>query len=145
MDANHNEAPYPETLEQIINELQYRPGWQFWLGMIDRGQGSVGLTLRVTSVGYDTYNPDKGRQYRVWHYFPVPPASYNRESWEEWVLDCLLRIETHEACEFMQVAGRRPFAPVHAPGHDPYTVRRVARVEDVETTYRGERVEGSQA
>lgn len=142
--SNINEAPWPTDLNDIVHEIEYRPGWQFRLVSIDRGQGSHGLTLVVISIGYDTYNPDKGRTYRVAHYFPVPPASFNRQSWEEWVLDCLLKIESHEACEFMQIGGRRPFAPIHAPGHDPYTVRRVSRVEDAETTFRGERIEGSQ-
>lgn len=141
---NTNEAPYPQALDEVVNALIYRPGWSFWLQNIDRGQGSKGLTLRITSLGYDTYNPEKGETYRVNHFFPVPPAAYNRASWEEWVLDCLLKVETHEACEFLQINGKRPFAPVHAPGHDPYAVRRVSKIEDVETTYKGERREGSQ-
>lgn len=142
---NQNAAPFPFHLETIIDQLEYRPGWTFSLVDLDRGQGSTGLTFQIVSVGYDTYNPDRGRTYRVRHYFPVPPASYNRQSWEEWVLDCLLKVESHEACEFLQIQGKRPFAPVHAPGHDPYTIRRVSRIEDAETTYKGERKEGSQA
>jgi hypothetical protein len=142
--VNRNQAPYPSDLAAVVDGLAYRPGWRFRLSDIDRGQGSEGLTFIVTSVGYDTYAPEKGRNYGVYHYFPVPPAAFNRQSWEEWVLDCLLKIESHEACEFLQIDGKRPFAPVHAPGHDPYTVRRVSRIEDAETTYRGERREGSQ-
>jgi hypothetical protein len=99
----------------------------------------------VESLGYNTYEVEAGQVYRVNHYFPVPPAAYKRESWEEWLLDCLLKIEAHEACEFLQIDGKRPFAPVHAPGHDPYVVRRVSRLEDAETTFRGERKVGSQA
>lgn len=136
--ANTNEAPYPADLEGIVDSLTYRPGWQFKLASIDRGQGSEGLTFIVTSLGYDTYNPERGEMYRVHHYFPVPPAAYNRQSWLRWVLDCLIEIETHEVCEFMVVDGERPFAPVHAPGFNPYVVREVAKPEDVRTTFRGD-------
>lgn len=145
MNPNTNIAPYPNELAEIVSSLKYRPGWRFNLEHTDRGQGSEGLTFIVRSLGYDTYNPDRGETYGVIHYFIVPAASYNKQSWTRWVLDRLIDIETHETCEFMVVDGKRPFAPVHAPGHDPYMVREVARIEDVETTYKGERKEGSQA
>jgi hypothetical protein len=38
----------------------------------------------------------------------------------------------------------RPFAPNHGPGRNPYSVLEVGRVEDAETRFTGERVEGSQ-
>lgn len=138
-------APYPTELADLVSKMEYRPGWTFDLIDQDRGQGSGGLTLVVLSKGYDTYHPELGEMYRVYHYMPVPPASFVRTSWERWLLDQMLLIEQHEACEFLKVDGRRPFAPVHAPGHDPYVVREVARIEDVETTFRGERKEGSQS
>jgi hypothetical protein len=142
---NSQQAPFPQELADAVATATYRPGWTLQLVYVDRGQGSEGLTLDVVSKGFDTYNVERGENYRVHHYFPVPPAAYNRQSWLRWLLDCLVLIETHEACEFLVVAGRRPFAPVHAPGFDPYVVREVARVEDAETTFRGERHEGSQA
>lgn len=138
------EAPYPDALSEIVNGLKYRPGWTFRLVDIDRGQGSRGLTFIVTSKGFDTYNIDRGETYRVNHYFPVPPAAYGRQSWERWVLDRLIDVETHEACEFMVVDGRRPFPPVHAPGWDPYAVREPLDRVAAETSYRGERDAGSQ-
>lgn len=146
--ANTNTAPYPEELRDLVEKLEYRPGWAFQLDHIDRGQGSEGLTFIVTSLGYDTYNPDRGETYRVNHYFPVPPAAFVRSSWQRWILDRLIEIETHEACEFMVVQEdeieSRPFAPIHAPGHDPYVVRELSRIEDAETTFRGDRIQGSQ-
>lgn len=144
-EQNQNVAPYPKELADLVSKLEYRPGWKFKLEHIDRGQGSEGLTFIVTSLGYDTYNPDRGETYGVYHYFPVPPAAFVRSSWQRWLLDRLIEIETHETCEFMVVDGKRPFAPIHAPGHDPYVVRELARVEDAETTFRGEHQEGSQA
>jgi hypothetical protein len=106
-------APWPHELADIVANLAYRPGWSFRLDHLDRGQGSEGMTFRILSRGYDTYNPDRGENYQVWHYFIVPAASYNRRSWLRWVLDRLIDVETHEACEFMVVAGERPFAPNH--------------------------------
>lgn len=139
MDANAQTAPFPEELADLVAKLHYRPDWKFELtDQHDRGQGSRGLTFVVVSQGYDTYNPERGETYRVQHFFPVPPAAYNRASWRRWILDRLIEIETHEACEFMVVDGERPFAPIHAPGHDPYVVREVARAEDARTTFRGE-------
>jgi hypothetical protein len=137
-------APWPHELADIVANLAYRPGWSFRLDHLDRGQGSEGMTFRILSRGYDTYNPDRGENYQVWHYFIVPAASYNRRSWLRWVLDRLIDVETHEACEFMVVAGERPFAPNHGPGHDPYYVRELNTAEDAETSFRGERDEGSQ-
>lgn len=142
---NTQQAPYPFELADAVEEASYRPGWELRLEDLDRGQGSAGLTLVVTSLGYDTYHPERGETYRVMHYMPVPPAAFDRRQWERWLLDQLLLIEGHECCEFLVVGGRRPFAPNHGPGRDPYSLREVGSVEDAETTFRGERVEGSQS
>lgn len=139
--VNLNEAPYPYELEDIVEKMKYRPEWRFELEHIDRGQGSVGLTFKVLTSVIDTYNPE--RPMHVWHYFPVPPAAFDRRSWERWVLDRLIEIETHEACEFFQIDGARPFAPNHGPGRDPYPIRELGTTEDAETNFRGERNEGS--
>lgn len=140
--SNTQTAPYPTALAEIVENLSYRPDWHFRLEAIDRGQGSEGLTFMVLSDQFDTYDPEK--RLRVWHYFPVPPAAYNRESWLRWVLDRLIEIEVHEACEFMVVDGKRPFVPNHSPGWDPYVVRELNTVEAAETDFRGERDAGSQ-
>jgi len=142
MPENTNRAPFPEELSTIVESLEYRPGYLFQLAHEDRGQGSEGLTFKVLSDQVDTYDPE--RKLRVWHYFPVPPAAYNRESWLRWVLDRLIEIETHEACEFMVVDGKRPFAPNHGPGWDPYVVRELNTAEAAETSFEGTRDVGSQ-
>lgn len=145
---NQNLAPFPDELQEIVDSMAYRAGWKFLLGMVDRGQGSSGLTFTVVSVQPDTYNPDK--IMRVRHYFPVPPAAYNRQSWLRWVLDRLIEIETHEACEFFVIRGEgpdqesRPFAPNHGPGWDPYQIRELNKTEDAETSFLGDRNVGSQ-
>ena len=145
--SNTQIAPWPHELEEIVDELNYRPGWRFSLVHIedrehDPAKLSSGLTLEVLSDTMDTYNPEQRRP--ILHYFPVPPATYNRESWLEWIRDRLIEIEVHEACEYMQVDGKRPFAPGHAPGWNPYAIRTVISQEAAETDWLGQRHEGSQ-
>lgn len=139
------EAPFPTELADLVEKLDYRPGWRFELEHMDRGQGSEGLTFKVLSLGYDTYHPERGESYAVWHFFIVPAAAYDRRAWQRWILERLIEIETHECCEFMRVGRSRPFAPNHGPGRDPYQVLEVGTVEDAETSFRGDRDEGSQS
>lgn len=132
------EAPYPSELEELVSQLSYRPGWEFELVHIDRGQGSKGLTLIITTCGYDTYHPERGDHYRVNHYMLVPPASYNRRSWRNWLFEQLLLVEKHECMEFFAIGGQRPYAPLHGPGNDPYLVAELASDEERRTSFRGE-------
>lgn len=138
MDELIQRAPYPDALKALVDQLGYRPGWRFSLEHLDRGQGSEGLTLKVLSLGYDSYHPDLGEAYRVWHYMPVPPAAYDERSWRRWLLDQLLLIERHEACEFFQIGDERPYAPHHGPGNDPYIIFDHGTDKDVRTSFRGE-------
>lgn len=132
------EAPYPDALAGLVSALAYRPGWRFALEDIDRGQGSKGLTFIVYSLGYDTYNPDRGETYRVAHYFIVPAAGYNEQSWRAWLFERLQDVERHECAEFFQVDGERPYAPHHGPGHDPYVIFEHGEDVDRRTTFRGD-------
>jgi hypothetical protein len=116
----HQEAPYPHELADLVSKLKYRPGWTFSLLDEDRGQGSKGLTLVILTKGYDSYNPDAGEGYRIYHYMLVPPASYDRRSWVNWLFEQILLVERHECAEFFTIDGKRPRAPAHGPGSDPY-------------------------
>jgi hypothetical protein len=134
-------APYPTDLAEIVAELNYRPGWQFLLRDIERDgdahSGKAGgLTLRILAWVNDAYHPNELRP--VYHYAPVPAATYNRASWERWVFDQLLRVEQHEAAEYFQLGNRRPFAPTHGPGDDPYVIVQYASEEQRRTSFRGE-------
>lgn len=129
-------APYPTILEQLVERLEYREGWGFWLKDIDRGQGSEGLTFIVLGTYPNSYRPDE--MIRVNHYFIVPAAAYDERSWRRWLLERLLEVERHEACEFFRVGGERPYAPHHGPGNDPYIVFEHGSDEDVRTSFRGE-------
>ena len=135
---NTQVAPFPEILKSLVDRLQYRPGWKCRLENRDRGQGSAGLTLIITTQGYDSYNPDRGEIYRVNHFMLVPPASFNEKSWRRWLLDQFLLVERHESCEFFKIDGKRPYAPLHGPGNDPYIIFERSTDEEIRTMYTGE-------
>jgi hypothetical protein len=154
-------APYPRPLAELVKQLAYKADWVFTLEDLDRGQGSQGLTLVIRITTPDAYHPDIRRT--VLHYFPVPPAAYDVRSWRHWLLEQVLLVERHEACEFFrfeydtpnrvgtEVLGTnhradlpadphvdRPYAPSHGPGNDPYLIRELGTDEDVRTSFRGE-------
>ena len=96
-----------KQLEQLLSELHYRPGWRFQLEVL-RQQ----LILRIMTTGYDSYHPELGQHYHTSHIFPVPQTP--PPSWQRWVLDQILLVETHEAMEFFRVGEFHPFAPLHS-------------------------------
>lgn len=129
-------APHPKALATLVEKCRYRPGWEVRLEDLDRGQGSAGLTLVITTKTVDTYKPEQ--PIRVNHYFPVPPAAYDGRSWRRWLFEQFRLVESHEAAEFFQIDGERPYAPSHGPGNDPYLVRELGVEEDARTSFRGE-------
>lgn len=133
---NTQEAPYPHELQELVEKAVHRTGWDFYLRHLDRGQGSVGLTLVINITGPDSYHPQ--RMISVNHYFPVPPAAYDVRSWRRWLFEQILLVERHEAMEWFRIDGERPYAPSHGPGNDPYLIRELGTVEDVKTNFRGE-------
>jgi hypothetical protein len=132
-------APDPTVLAELVAKIKYKAGWHFTLGDIDRGQGSEGLTLTIYITVPDSYHPEQ--TMRVAHYMIVPPAAYDEQSWTRWLLDQILLVEQHEACEFFQINGHRPFAPNHGPGRNCYSIFEQGTKEDAQTTFRGERFE----
>lgn len=134
--SNTQSAPYPHALAFLVTALTYKRNWDFRLSDLDRGQSSAGLTLVIDITTEDSYHPSLMR--RVAHYFPVPPAAYDKRSWRRWLFDCIGDVDTHERCEFFTIAGDKPYAPSHGPGNDPYLIREVGTDEDRRTSYRGE-------
>jgi hypothetical protein len=143
-------APYPEALKYLVGCLKYRTdrGWSVYLSEHVRDTGpdgeilSKGLTLVVYRCGPDSYDPN--RTIGVNHFFPVPPATYDRRSWQRWLFDRLGDVDTHERMEDFQIRDSpgsehvtRPYAPSHGPGNDPYMVREVGTTIDQRTSYRG--------
>jgi hypothetical protein len=127
-------APYPWKLQRLVDHLRYKPGWEFALYSLDRGQGSEGLTLQIVIAAPDTNDLD--RTIHVAHFMIVPAASYNEESWRRWLFDQILLVEQHEAMEFFKVYGVKPFAPLHGEGQDPYRIAELTTAEDRAKTFR---------
>lgn len=117
----HQYAPYPVLLQELIAKLKYKDGWFFSLDEdYDRGQHCVGLTLNIIVECRDSYAA--GQPFCVRHLMPVPAAAYNEKSWRRWLFEQILLVERHEAAEFFEIDGKKPFAPHHLDGNDPYTV-----------------------
>jgi hypothetical protein len=154
----HQVAPYPRELADLVKNLRYRQdrGWGVWLeddcqrDKPGRHSGEArGLTLVVQRCGPNTY--DAAEVLAVNHYFAVPAATYNRQSWLRWLFDRLGDVDTHERMEDFAfepgvaapagAGGRdglhRPYAPCHGPGWDPYLVTAERTEADRRTSFRG--------
>lgn len=134
-ETMRQEAPFPTALRDLVRKLRYRPGWTFTLNVIARGQGSLGLTLIINVRTTDSYPPHE--PMIVQHYMPVPPAAYDERSWQRWLFEQCLLVDRHEACEFFEIDGVKPYAPSHGPGNDPYLVREIGTDLDRRTSYLG--------
>lgn len=121
-----------------------------------------GLTFEILVPCHDSYHPERYRPVR--HLHPVPAATFNRQSWERWLFDRLMDTIRHEAAEWFRFETgpfhrdtcpavtvsapcscgaapadvRRPFAPTHGPGDDPYVLHEYATEEQRRTSFRGE-------
>lgn len=139
--VNHQSAPYPNELAEMVKGCSYRKAWRVWLADdYDRGQGSVGLTLIIRAQTVNSHDQDQSKG--ILHYFPVPPAAYDRRSWQRWLFECFHQVEFHECMEFFEIDGVKVYSPSHGEGNDPYMLREVGTQEDV-TTLAGTRSHGS--
>lgn len=130
-------APYPTALAALVAATTYRPGWAVRLiAEYDRGQGSAGLTLVITTDTVNSYNHEQPMY--VNHLFIVPAAAYDERSWRRWLFERFHDVELHECAEFFTVGGVKPYAPSHGPGNDPYLIREVGTELDRRTSFRGE-------
>ena len=114
----------------VTKRLQCKPGWTF--DLIDEDGA---LRFVVTVPGHDSYNEE--RRLTVRHYFPVPITTYNERSWCRWLFEMCRRLENHELGEWFRIDGKRPFAPIHSPGEDPYTVHEYRSEVDARTLQDG--------
>lgn len=123
---NHQVGPEETVplLQELVGEVRYKPGWTFELWDGERkGEhyaGSSGLTL---SIRAEVQNSVDGGTVGVHHIMPVPPATWDRRTWQLWVLEQILLVERHEAMEFYRVGDHTPFFPAHGPGENPYEIK----------------------
>ena len=94
----------------LVAGLRYKPGWVFKIG----GPGNTLLCVFATTP--DSQHPT--RQRTTQHQFPLPDLS--GLELVRWVFDQLILVELHEAGEFFQIDGRRPFFPHHQDEGSPY-------------------------
>lgn len=139
-------VPWPEELEDLVTKTKYRDGWSVKLydylvrERVDPADDSseplsAGTTLVIQTNTVNSYQQDQ--RLRVNHLFPVPAATYNRESWQDWLFSCVQLVEAHEAAEFFEVDGVKVYAPIHAPGWNPYMRVIYAEDEQRRTSFRG--------
>jgi hypothetical protein len=136
-------------LQQLVAAVVYKPGWAFAVvGGWSFSSGPIttppvtfpGQTVNTGGTASGTWawpdgepvtlvieiaTPDSGdpsRTVLVQHRFTAPPWTPS-DGWRRWLLEQILAVERHEACEFFQVAGDRPFYPQHGPDADLYAIR----------------------
>jgi hypothetical protein len=119
-----------DVLAQLVKTVRCKPDWAFRLHD-DNGA----LRLVITVFGQDSYSEDD--ELRIAHLFPVPMATYNEKSWARWIFEQCRRVENHELGEWFRLGDRRPFAPLHGPGEDPYTVHEYRDKIDAQTLQDG--------
>lgn len=128
MSAEPRRDYWPPALEDLVDQVTYKPGWSIWLGEEFAEDGAGGLKLFIVSDTPDSY--DVSRRIRVRHEFLVPRASYSRDVWAAWLFDRYRDVESHEAGEFFQIDGLREFGPHHGNGEDPYRIWHVGDYAD---------------
>ena len=117
-------------LRELVSKTTCKTGWFF--DLIDE-DGALRLTITVP--GFDSYN--ENRRLTVTHFFPVPITTYNEKTWRRWIFEMCRRLENHELGEWFKIDGKRPFAPLHGPGEDPYTVHEFRDEVDARTIQDG--------
>jgi hypothetical protein len=96
----------------LVPALAYKPGWAFKVGGPERA------FLCVFARTTDSMVPDRERTTQ--HMFRFPDGLVTVEGFARWVFACLMQAEFHEAAEFLQVGGVRPFFPHHQDEGSPY-------------------------
>lgn len=102
-----------DVLRALLPEVSCKPGWTFRFESTNDGPRVViSIPVSDSRGGYLT---------RIDNHFAVPPTTWNARSWRRWLFECCLGVERHELGEWFRHGSERPFAPLHAPGEDPYT------------------------
>jgi hypothetical protein len=130
-------------LASMLATFRYKEGWRFALregytlgsmtaDTLDQVTGNAGgtvistyplapLWLLITIRTPDSTDP--GKIIDVTHTFPVPIYDHGDAWRRRWLLDRVLDVERHEACEFFELDGKHPFYPEHGPDVFLYGIR----------------------
>lgn len=125
--------PNYELLRDLVDAAEYKPGWTMH---IEDEDGDLRLVLTDMKC-IDAYT---GKHMHLAHYHPVPPAFFTADAWQRWIYERCRATENHEIGEWLRWGNHRPFAPMHGPGEDPYTVQ---HVRDDSATAQRTRQDGS--
>jgi hypothetical protein len=107
---------------ELVERARYHPGWTFRLEELRTGTREAAWFLFIRIKGFDSYHPEKGPEYAIDHRFAVPAMyEWTEVAWQWWILECILLILRHEACEglfFEAPDGSlvNPFEPPHSAG-----------------------------
>lgn len=76
------------------------------------------------SITRTSFMEPRRRYQPFWvaHHIKIPPYDMDYVCAERWLLDSILDVERHEACEFFKIDGKAPYFPDHK---QPYVLRRV--------------------
>jgi hypothetical protein len=99
-------------LAGLVASIRYKPGWSFKIA------GPHGQSLCVFARTPDALHPDRERTTQ--HMFAIPDWDTDGRAPARWIFDCLLLCELHEAGEFFEANGTRPFYPHHQDEGSPY-------------------------
>lgn len=107
-------------LRGLLPSVRYKPGWEFSIVSYGGFSSALALKIRVPTVD----SSDGLSPFLADHTLPIPPAYWDQAEWERWLLEQILLVERHEACEFFTIGDERPFFPMHGLEGSPYEVRR---------------------
>lgn len=121
------------TTPAAVARYTWDPGQVIAIGGDVYGNGTTGpaaiivpgqeAALFIEAQVADSGNPDQ--TILVLHQFTVDSRTWDSVTdWERWLFARIEDVERHEAMEFFQVGGDRPFYPEHGPDADLYTVKR---------------------
>lgn len=99
-------------IEQILAEIEYKPGWKMALRHFDHLQGP---TLCIFALVENSYQPKERIELRI--YSQIPPMS-DQSSFEQWLSWRLSQIEVHESMEWLRKGGKPLFDPHAEPPTD---------------------------
>jgi hypothetical protein len=121
-----------DVLARIVRETKCKPGWSFELA-----DENGAKRLVITIAGVDNY--DHSRRRTISHFHPVPICTYSVRAWRRWIFDHCIATMNHEIGESLRFGPEelRPFAPMHGPGENPYTVHEIRPEIDALTTQDG--------
>lgn len=120
-----------DILKKVVSETGC---FQHWLFSLHTTEADT-LELRILVKGTNNYKPEE--YFPVNHCHPVPHTTYNEKTWRRWIFEQCMRTLTHEVGELLNFNGVRPFAPMHGPGEDPYTIHEWRPETDALTTQDG--------